>query len=201
MNLDDLWLFETSGLTKPVTRKLQIGFVCMPTCQSVAARRHGSDFKASSERPPRSRVRQAHPQPGQDVKVGVSGSILDMLPTREVTPEDMQRFSSPGNDDAHPQPGQDVKVGVSGSILDMLPTWEVTPEDMQRFSSPGNDEKKTRCTICLEDYALRETIRSLPCLHLFHTKCIDQWLTEQSDTCPICRRSVHDTLGSVNISK
>ena len=137
MNLDDLWLFETSGLTKPVTRKLQIGFVCMPTCQSVAARRHGSDFKASSERPPRSRVRQAHPQPGQDVKVGVSGSILDMLPTREVT-----------------------------------------PEDMQRFSSPGNDEKKTRCTICLEDYALGETIRSLPCLHLFHAKCIDQWLTE-----------------------
>ena len=39
------------------------------------------------------------------------------------------------------------------------------------------------CPICLE--GLSDTITK--CNHSFHTKCIDEWIENDKDTCPICR--------------
>lgn len=43
------------------------------------------------------------------------------------------------------------------------------------------------CAICICEYEDGEMIRSLPCDHEFHVRCIDQWFT-QHNTCPNCRR-------------
>ena len=51
------------------------------------------------------------------------------------------------------------------------------------------DEKKTKCAICLNEYVAGALVRTLPCVHLFHEACIDEWLN-QSDRCPLCRHSV-----------
>ncbi|GBB83860.1 hypothetical protein RclHR1_10510001 [Rhizophagus clarus] len=48
----------------------------------------------------------------------------------------------------------------------------------------GNAEK---CQVCLCDYIADEEIRVLNCRHGFHKECIDKWLTEGSNKCPICR--------------
>lgn len=32
------------------------------------------------------------------------------------------------------------------------------------------------CDICLNEYKLDDKLRTIPCLHRFHTKCIDKWL-------------------------
>ncbi|XP_067086686.1 E3 ubiquitin-protein ligase RNF126-like [Osmerus mordax] len=45
------------------------------------------------------------------------------------------------------------------------------------------------CPVCKEDYSTGETVRQLPCNHLFHNDCIIPWL-EQHDTCPVCRMSL-----------
>ncbi|KAJ3359228.1 hypothetical protein GGF32_009521 [Allomyces javanicus] len=49
------------------------------------------------------------------------------------------------------------------------------------------------CSICLEDYALNEAIRELPCHHDFHAKCVQPWLeralTDRVIACPVCRAS------------
>ncbi|KNE62879.1 hypothetical protein AMAG_18930 [Allomyces macrogynus ATCC 38327] len=49
------------------------------------------------------------------------------------------------------------------------------------------------CSICLEDYALNDAIRELPCHHDFHAKCVQPWLeralTDRVIACPICRAS------------
>ncbi|XP_012677199.1 E3 ubiquitin-protein ligase RNF126 [Clupea harengus] len=45
------------------------------------------------------------------------------------------------------------------------------------------------CPVCKEDYSAGETVRQLPCNHLFHNDCIVPWL-EQHDTCPVCRKSL-----------
>jgi E3 ubiquitin-protein ligase RNF38/44 len=32
------------------------------------------------------------------------------------------------------------------------------------------------CDICLNEYKAHDKIRTIPCLHRFHTRCIDKWL-------------------------
>ncbi|XP_063046634.1 RING finger protein 44-like [Engraulis encrasicolus] len=54
---------------------------------------------------------------------------------------------------------------------------------------PAVVTEQTRCPICLEDYGLGDIISVLPCQHLLHSGCIQQWL-ERSRTCPVCRAGV-----------
>ena len=32
------------------------------------------------------------------------------------------------------------------------------------------------CDICLNEYNPHDKVRTIPCLHRFHTRCIDKWL-------------------------
>ena len=46
------------------------------------------------------------------------------------------------------------------------------------------------CTICQENYENTDNIKLLKCSHLYHCKCIDQWLLNCSNLCPICRQQI-----------
>jgi hypothetical protein len=46
------------------------------------------------------------------------------------------------------------------------------------------------CAICLDDFKEGSSIKVLPCQHGFHSPCIDPWLNERSDLCPICKKSI-----------
>lgn len=50
------------------------------------------------------------------------------------------------------------------------------------------------CPICLVDFEEQTRIKLLPCDHGFHPECIEPWIGERSDSCPICRQSVMDKL-------
>merc|ERR1712079_275777 len=50
--------------------------------------------------------------------------------------------------------------------------------------------------VCLSDFACGETLRQLPCSHLFHCGCIEEWL-QRSLACPICKQPAR---GSTNSS-
>ena len=46
------------------------------------------------------------------------------------------------------------------------------------------------CSICLEPFKEQvDIVRILSCRHIFHTACIDSWLTAHS-LCPLCRHQV-----------
>ncbi|KAF7635750.1 RING-type domain-containing protein, partial [Meloidogyne graminicola] len=50
------------------------------------------------------------------------------------------------------------------------------------------DEEK--CSICLNEFYINEETRKLiPCNHIFHKTCIDEWLNGNS-TCPLCRNNI-----------
>jgi hypothetical protein len=56
------------------------------------------------------------------------------------------------------------------------------------FIVADNDEKqKSRsCSICLYPFAAGDSVRTIPCLHQYHTDCIDGWLRTNA-ICPVCK--------------
>jgi hypothetical protein len=64
-------------------------------------------------------------------------------------------------------------------ILNELP--ETTIDDVNKL-----DPEKKNCVICLEDFKNGDKATVLPCIHMFHTSCIQNWLKTQN-SCPICK--------------
>lgn len=51
------------------------------------------------------------------------------------------------------------------------------------------------CSICCDNVKPTEFVRSLPCSHNFHKKCVDKWfvmsMKETEDVrCPLCREKI-----------
>jgi len=61
---------------------------------------------------------------------------------------------------------------------------------VRRCRQPQKSRTETddveKCTICLSDFEDDECVRRLPCMHLYHIDCVDQWLATNK-RCPICR--------------
>ena len=57
-----------------------------------------------------------------------------------------------------------------------------------------NDEKK-RCIICYEDFKDNDNAIFLPCFHVFHSKCINEWL-KNKDNCPLCKIEIKNNLNN-----
>ena len=50
--------------------------------------------------------------------------------------------------------------------------------------------EKKKCLICLNLYKKGEYKRCLPCNHIYHKRCIDEWLIRcEKMSCPLCRKS------------
>lgn len=89
--------------------------------------------------------------------------------------------------------------GLDTIITQLLNQFENTgppPADKEKIQAlptvPVTEEhvgSGLECPVCKEDYALGESVRQLPCNHLFHDSCIVPWL-EQHDSCPVCRKSL-----------
>ncbi|XP_040091397.1 RING finger protein 11-like [Oryx dammah] len=58
------------------------------------------------------------------------------------------------------------------------------PRDVYR--SDGCETKAAECAVCLTDLVPGDPIRPLPCKHVYHLGCINEWLS-RSFTCPLCR--------------
>ena len=50
--------------------------------------------------------------------------------------------------------------------------------------------EKNKCIICLNNYKIHDKISYLPCLHLFHSGCIKEWL-KRSNICPLCKNEMN----------
>ncbi|XP_041982705.1 E3 ubiquitin-protein ligase Arkadia [Aricia agestis] len=60
------------------------------------------------------------------------------------------------------------------------------------YAPPAN-HRDDKCTICLSVFELHADCRRLPCMHLFHMECVDQWLSTNKH-CPICRVDIETHL-------
>jgi Ring finger domain len=67
---------------------------------------------------------------------------------------------------------------------------------LQRKNLPKRDVpfSQTTCPICLDDFEHNDTIvRELPCQHIFHPECVDEFLRTNSSLCPMCKKSALPT--------
>merc|ERR1712137_1414293 len=70
--------------------------------------------------------------------------------------------------------------------------FEETLREIERLTWPSRDVRESSqqtCMICLSDFGIGDDCRRLPCRHVFHGDCIDQWLRRCTD-CPICKDNV-----------
>ncbi|KAI9266987.1 hypothetical protein BY458DRAFT_512423 [Sporodiniella umbellata] len=75
------------------------------------------------------------------------------------------------------------RLTVSQEAIDLhVPIVKYTQQVKQRIV--GNAEG---CQVCLSSYQSQEDVRILACHHGFHKDCIDQWLTQGQNQCPLCR--------------
>jgi len=82
---------------------------------------------------------------------------------------------------AEPTPEQTSKVEAADRrTIKALPT--------VKFSH-NLHENNTTCVVCITDFVEGERLRQLPCGHLFHKCCVDQWL-RRNKKCPLCNSAI-----------
>ncbi|KAJ1410823.1 Zinc finger, RING-type [Sesbania bispinosa] len=85
--------------------------------------------------------------------------------------------------------------GASDDQISQLPSWR--HKEAHNKLELGNDSEASEklinedseCCICLAKYKDKEEVRQLPCSHIFHLKCVDQWLKIIS-CCPLCKQGL-----------
>lgn len=79
-----------------------------------------------------------------------------------------------------------------------MPAWSSLPSMTSLLASRCRllrlvSFKSDMCIVCHEEMSgwerVTRRLSTLPCLHSYHTQCIDPWL-ERSGNCPLCRQSV-----------
>ncbi|XP_054161376.1 E3 ubiquitin-protein ligase Arkadia-like [Oppia nitens] len=86
------------------------------------------------------------------------------------------------------QSRQTINRGASQTIIER----NTFPHKYKRIKlSTPEDDCIEKCTICLSEFEDNEDVRRLPCMHLFHIECVDQWLTTNK-RCPICRVDIEE---------
>jgi len=73
--------------------------------------------------------------------------------------------------------GPAINKGATKESISRLPTFQ--------FKAENASSKNKTCLVCMEDFKENETVKTLPCMHQFHSpNCIDKWL-QINKTCPI----------------
>lgn len=71
-----------------------------------------------------------------------------------------------------------------------LPSWKYREDHDVGCDLELGDENDLECCICLAKYREKEEMRKLPCNHIFHRRCVDQWLKIIS-CCPLCKQQIN----------
>eukprot|EP00929_Paragymnodinium_shiwhaense_P039036 TRINITY_DN20538_c0_g1_i1.p1 TRINITY_DN20538_c0_g1~~TRINITY_DN20538_c0_g1_i1.p1 ORF type:complete len:338 (+),score=13.52 TRINITY_DN20538_c0_g1_i1:25-1038(+) len=87
-----------------------------------------------------------------------------------------------GSDDEAPETSTAESAGLEQKLAQLVPARPLARHELRPDMS---------CAICHEDMAVGQSVRRLPCEHLFHDVCILPWLQRQQ-LCPLDRRRIDD---------
>jgi E3 ubiquitin-protein ligase RNF115/126 len=82
-------------------------------------------------------------------------------------------------------PNQYGNPPASKNAVEGLETIIMDDENTNELKKNGLLE----CSVCKDEFGLKENVKKLPCKHYFHEGCISPWL-EQRNSCPTCRHEL-----------
>mmetsp|Transcript_8818 Transcript_8818/g.16860 ORF Transcript_8818/g.16860 Transcript_8818/m.16860 type:complete len:183 (+) Transcript_8818:1-549(+) len=85
-------------------------------------------------------------------------------------------------------------LGLSQSQIERLPEHTIPAPSqvsipIEETGDSEDDSGLPVCSICLEAKKPGQSVRTVPCLHQFHTECLDPWLRTKA-SCPECAMAV-----------
>ena len=70
---------------------------------------------------------------------------------------------------------------------DVKPCFTENEFELFQHNRVSNILTEESCSICLDEFKLRQSITLLNCNHLFHKSCAKSWFCNESTRCPMCR--------------
>jgi len=129
--------------------------------------------------------------PGQNAQPPMNGQQQNNVPPPMASQQQImqmfnQLFSSFQNEmNLQPnQPQEDILVTCDKNDLDKLREFDFKLVN----SKPNTHKEVTTCAVCKCDFEEGEKITETPCKHTFHSACINYWLDNKSNKCPVCRK-------------
>lgn len=126
-----------------------------------------------------------------------------------------KRFALLDNDGMSPKKLAGVMAQASSMIEDgwhmddmihgknawVVSKWQDTKDTRVKEPEGAVDPHHDECAICKEDFEPNDIVVNLRCNHSFHVRCkqacggMEQWLlTQETDSCPMCRAAVASSL-------
>jgi len=136
-----------------------------------------SDEEEEEEEQEDEEVGVANGNDSEQLQPSLSQSHVMNLMSRELVPEDYELLLQLDDDTTYRR-----RNVADAEVVRLLPL--VSHAEAAAFSST-----QPRCTVCLVDFAnggTEDSIKVLPCGHLFHDDCISLWLTHSRNVCPLC---------------
>ncbi|GAB7343905.1 hypothetical protein MBLNU457_1860t1 [Dothideomycetes sp. NU457] len=92
------------------------------------------------------------------------------------------------------EPAENQSATSSGQVAGVVTNPKkprTTSIDLAKGKQPIRSHfDQPTCAICLDDFEHGETnVRQLPCEHIFHPECVDEFLRDNSSLCPLCKAS------------
>ena len=76
--------------------------------------------------------------------------------------------------------------GLEEGLINQMPSYKFEGSEKTEEQKKEEDPSVNQCMVCLCEFEKGEELRTLMCLHRFHTECIDKWL-KSCGACPICK--------------
>ncbi|KAL3094663.1 hypothetical protein niasHT_023977 [Heterodera trifolii] len=86
-------------------------------------------------------------------------------------------------------PITNLKNNLSNAIVTTLKLDEESKisRALDNLSVQNNNTEAEECPICLESFELGKKNPVLKCSHMYHKKCITEWMKQSKNICPMCR--------------
>mmetsp|Transcript_25322 Transcript_25322/g.74776 ORF Transcript_25322/g.74776 Transcript_25322/m.74776 type:complete len:1149 (-) Transcript_25322:721-4167(-) len=107
-------------------------------------------------------------------------------PDRSITSDG----GSPSNERDDPADGTETS-GAADTAAAAAADMAAAPDTAAAAAgvAAAGENELPQCPVCLCEYEGDEVLRQLPCGHIFHRSCIDEWM-KLHNTCPNCRMSL-----------